>query len=137
MAKALGSGVPIGAVCARGDVPALTLTPGTHGSTFAGGPLACGLAEATLDTMLHEGVMDNAVKVGEYFRAKLTELSGKHPGTITEVRGMGMINGAELKDNEIGPEDRPEVLRAEGPYQLHRGQRPALHSPADRQRGRG
>ena len=47
--------------------------------------------------------MDNAVKVGEYFRAKLTELSGKHPGTITEVRGMGMINGAELKDNEIGP----------------------------------
>ena len=53
--------------------------------------------------MLHEGVMDNAVKVGEYFRAKLTELSGKHPGTITEVRGMGMINGAELKDNEIGP----------------------------------
>ena len=102
MAKALGSGVPIGAVCARGEA-ALTLTPGTHGSTFAGGPLACGLAEATLDTMLHEGVMDNAVKVGEYFRAKLTELSGKHPGTITEVRGMGMINGAELKDNEIGP----------------------------------
>ena len=102
MAKALGSGVPIGAVCARGDA-ALTLTPGTHGSTFAGGPLACGLAEATLDTLLHEGLLDHAVKVGEYFRAKLNELSAKHPGTITEVRGMGMINGAELKDNEIGP----------------------------------
>ena len=53
MAKALGSGVPIGAVCARGDA-AKTLIPGTHGSTFAGGPLACGLAAATLDAMLND-----------------------------------------------------------------------------------
>ncbi len=68
--------MPIGAVCARGDA-ALTLTPGTHGSTFAGGPLACGLAEATLDTMINGGLMDNAVKVGEYFRAKLNELSAE------------------------------------------------------------
>ena len=100
MAKALGSGVPIGAVCARGDA-AKTLTPGTHGSTFAGGPLACGLAEATLDTMINGGVMENAVKVGEYFRAELRKLQEKH-SIITEVRGMGMINGAELANNEIG-----------------------------------
>ena len=102
MAKALGSGVPIGAVCARGDA-AKTLTPGTHGSTFAGGPLACGLAEATLDTMINGGVMENAVKVGEYFRAELRKLQEKH-SIITEVRGMGMINGAELANNEIGPQ---------------------------------
>ena len=102
MAKALGSGVPIGAVCARGDA-AKTLTPGTHGSTFAGGPLACGLAEATLDTMINGGVMENAVKVGEYFRAELRKLQEKH-AIITEVRGMGMINGAELANNEIGPQ---------------------------------
>ena len=102
MAKAPGSGVPIGAVCARGDA-AKTLTPGTHGSTFAGGPLACGLAEATLDTMINGGVMENAVKVGEYFRAELRKLQEKH-AIITEVRGMGMINGAELANNEIGPQ---------------------------------
>ena len=102
MAKALGSGVPIGAVCARGDA-AGTLTPGTHGSTFAGGPLACGLAAATLDTMLNEGLMDNAVKVGEHFRAELKKMVDKHPGVAKEVRGLGMINGVELTDNEIGP----------------------------------
>ena len=103
MAKELGSGVPVGAVCARGDA-AYTLTPGTHGSTFAGGPLACGLAEATLDTMINGGVMDHAAKVGEYFRAELRKLQEKHPTCITEVRGMGMINGAELANNEVGPQ---------------------------------
>ena len=101
IAKALGSGVPIGAVCARGDA-AKTLTPGTHGSTFAGGPLACGLAAATLDTMLHGGVLDNAEKVGAYFRAQLRRLQEKHPSCIREVRGLGMINGAELCSNEAG-----------------------------------
>ena len=102
MAKALGSGVPIGAVCARGDA-AKTLIPGTHGSTFAGGPLACGLAAATLDAMLNEGVMEHAAKTGEYFRAALRKVAEKHPGAVKEVRGMGMINGVELTDNEIGP----------------------------------
>ena len=104
MAKALGSGVPIGAVCARGDA-AKTLIPGTHGSTFAGGPLACGLAEATLDTMLNEGLLEHTVKTGEYFRAQLTEkLAKKYPNTVKEVRGMGMINGVELANNDIGPQ---------------------------------
>ena len=95
IAKALGSGVPIGAVCARGEA-AKTLTPGTHGSTFAGGPLACGLAMTTLDVMLNGGVLENATKVGEYFRAQLRKLQEKHPKCIKEVRGLGMINGAEL-----------------------------------------
>ena len=102
MAKALGSGVPIGAVCARGDA-AKTLIPGTHGSTFAGGPLACGLAAATLDTMLNEGVMDQAAKTGEHFRAQLRKMAEKHPDAVKEGRGLGMINGVELTDNEIGP----------------------------------
>lgn len=102
MAKALGSGVPIGAICARGDA-AKTLIPGTHGSTFAGGPLACGLAAATLDVMLNEGVLDHAARTGEYFRAQLGRMAEKHPGAVKEVRGMGMINGVELTDDETGP----------------------------------
>ena len=95
LAKALGSGVPIGAVCAKGDA-AKTLTPGTHGSTFAGGPLACALAEATLDEMINNGVIDHAAEAGEYFRAQLSKLQEKYPTAIKEVRGMGMINAIEL-----------------------------------------
>ena len=48
--------------------------------------------------------MDHAAKVGEYFRAELRKLQEKHPTCITEVRGMGMINGAELANNEVGPQ---------------------------------
>ena len=102
MAKALGSGVPIGAVCARGDA-AKTLTPGTHGSTFAGGPLACALAEATLDTLLHGGVLEHATEVGEYFRKQLGTLKEKYPESVKEIRGMGMINGVELNLDNGSP----------------------------------
>ena len=96
MAKALGSGVPIGAVCARGDA-AKTLTPGTHGSTFAGGPLACALAATTLDVMINEGVIENARVMGEYFRDQMHKVIEKnHPKAVKEIRGLGMINGIEL-----------------------------------------
>ena len=96
MAKALGSGVPIGAVCARGDA-AKTLTPGTHGSTFAGGPLACALAATTLDTMINGGVIDHCREMGEYFRQELRKIAEKYPNTVKEVRGLGLIDGMELK----------------------------------------
>ena len=96
LAKALGSGVPIAAVCARGDA-AKTLVPGTHGSTFAGGPLACALAMTTLDVMLHEGVLDNCAKVGAYFRQRAHEVVEKnHPDAVKEIRGLGLINGIQL-----------------------------------------
>ena len=100
MAKALGSGVPIAAVCARGEATKV-LVPGTHGSTFAGGPLACALAMTTLDVMLNEGVLDNCQKMGEYFRRRAHEvIEAKHPGTVDEIRGLGLINGIQLtKEN--------------------------------------
>ena len=103
MAKALGSGVPIAAVCARGDA-AKTLTPGTHGSTFAGGPLACALAATTLDVMINEGVLDNCQKVGEYFRKRAHEVIEKnHPDAVDEIRGLGLINGIQLKKETGAP----------------------------------
>ncbi len=96
MAKALGSGVPIGAVCARGEA-AKVLTPGTHGSTFAGGPLACALAATTLDVILNEGVLEQANEVGAYFREQMHNVIKKnHPNAVKEIRGMGQINGIEL-----------------------------------------
>ncbi|MBQ6074729.1 MAG: aspartate aminotransferase family protein [Lachnospiraceae bacterium] len=103
MAKALGSGVPIAALCARGDA-ARTLTPGTHGSTFAGGPLACALAMTTLDVMLNEGVLENCAEVGEYFRQRAHEVIEKnHPDTVDEIRGLGLINGIQLKKESGQP----------------------------------
>ena len=96
MAKALGSGVPIGAVCARGEA-ASTLTPGTHGSTFAGGPLACALAATTLDVMINAGVIENSRKMGEYFREQMHAVIEKnHPDAVKEIRGLGLIDGIEL-----------------------------------------
>ena len=103
MAKALGSGVPIAALCARGEA-AKVLTPGTHGSTFAGGPLACALAMTTLDVMLNEGVLDNCYEMGEYFRKRAHEVIEKnHPNAIEEIRGLGLINGIQVKKESGQP----------------------------------
>lgn len=103
LAKALGSGVPVAAICAKGDA-ANTLTPGTHGSTFAGGPLACALAMTTLDVMLNDGVVENCAKIGEYFRQRAHEVIEKnHPGAVKEIRGMGLINGIELTKESGAP----------------------------------
>ena len=103
MAKALGSGVPIAVLCARGDA-AHTLTPGTHGSTFAGGPLACALAMNTLDVMLNEGLLDHCAEMGEYFRKRAHEVIEKnHPDAVKEIRGLGLINGIELNKESGQP----------------------------------
>ena len=94
MAKELGSGVPIGAIATRGDA-STTLTPGTHGSTYAGNPLVTSVALATLDTMINGGVLENCEKMGEYMRKRLEEVAKKHKG-VEEVRGLGLINGMVL-----------------------------------------
>ena len=76
---------------------AYTLTPGTHGSTFAGGPLACALAATTLDVMINDGVIENSRKMGEYFRKQAHEIIEKnHPETVNEIRGLGLIDGIQL-----------------------------------------
>ena len=95
MAKELGSGVPIGGIATRGECNNV-LVPGTHGSTYAGGPLATSVALATLDAMLNDGILDHCREAGEYFRMRLNELKEKHSGVV-DVRGVGMINGLVLK----------------------------------------
>ena len=70
MAKGIADGFPMGACLARGSA-ATTLVPGDHGSTFAGQPLACAAALATLDVMEEEGLMARAAEVGGYFKARL------------------------------------------------------------------
>ncbi|MBO0716611.1 MAG: aspartate aminotransferase family protein, partial [Rhizobiales bacterium] len=92
LAKALGGGVPIGAVLATRDA-AKGMTPGTHGSTFGGNPLAMSAANATLDVMLAPGFLDHVKKIGILFKQRLAEIKDRYPELIAEVRGEGLLVG--------------------------------------------
>ncbi len=95
LAKGLGGGVPIGAVLASEKVAA-AFSPGDHGSTFGGNPLACAAGNAVLDAMEAEQLLANTITVGAYLKEALNRLQTKYPGLIKEVRGQGLIIGAEL-----------------------------------------
>jgi len=94
LAKALGGGVPIGAVLAKARV-ADAFGPGDHGSTFGGNPLACAAALAVLTTVSRDGLVAHAAKVGNYLADQLQGLARKH-AVITGVRGMGLMLAVEL-----------------------------------------
>ena len=94
LAKGLGSGVPIGAVVA-GPKAAHIFGPGNHGTTFGGNPLAMRAGVETIRIMEEEGLLANAVKVGDHLRAALTrELAGVTG--FKEIRGRGLMLGLEL-----------------------------------------
>jgi len=94
LAKGLGSGVPIGAVVA-GPKAAHIFGPGNHGTTFGGNPLAMRAGVETLRIMEEEGLLANAVKVGDHLRAALArELAGEKG--VKEIRGRGLMLGIEL-----------------------------------------
>lgn len=97
LAKALGSGFPIGATLATENV-ASAMGPGDHGSTFGGNPMACAAALATLDVMEEEDLMDNALKLGSYLTDRLTVLlkPGAPEALIGSVRGFGLLQGVVL-----------------------------------------
>lgn len=100
LAKALGGGVPCGAVLATEKV-AKHFTPGTHGSTFGGNPLAAGAACAAVQTILEENLAAEAGRLGDYFLAKLEDVLKKYPEHVNEVRGKGLIIGVEFSDKDF------------------------------------
>lgn len=95
LAKGLGGGVPIGAFIAS-DKVASVFTSGDHGSTFGGNPLACAAANAVLLAIKEEGLLANAKELGNYFAKGLLVLQAKYPKLITQVRGKGLMLGAQL-----------------------------------------
>lgn len=95
LAKGLAGGVPIGAFIAS-DKVAAAFAPGDHGSTFGGNPLACAAALAVLDEMEKPEFLPHVAKVGAYFQDQLGALREKYPRLITEVRGRGLMLGAQL-----------------------------------------
>jgi acetylornithine/N-succinyldiaminopimelate aminotransferase len=95
LAKGLAAGMPIGALLAT-DKAAQAFTPGSHGSTFGGNPLACAAALASLDTLLEDNIIIQAVEqLGLHFLRRLGDLKSKY-GFIKDVRGKGLLVGMEL-----------------------------------------
>lgn len=91
--KALSGGFyPISAVLSNVEVLGV-LRPGDHGSTFGGNPLACAVARMALKVLVEEGMIENAAKMGEYFRDQLNAIRSPY---IKEVRGKGLLIGVEL-----------------------------------------
>ena len=101
LAKALGGGIPIGAMCATERV-AGALVPGTHASTFGGNPLAAACACAVMDVLIEEGVLEHGRRMGSYLGEQLGKLAARHAGRVVEVRGMGLLRAVELR-SPAGP----------------------------------
>ena len=105
-AKGIGAGFPLGAVIGKKDVMEKWL-PGAHGGTFGGNPVACAAGLASLKILLG-GALDNAAKMGAYFKGQLLELQKKYP-VIGDVRGLGLMLGIELVQN--GKEPNADMTR--------------------------
>lgn len=75
------------------------ITPGTHGSTYGGNPLACKIALAAIDVIISEGLIENAFKMGEIFRSELTARLDKEK--TLQVRGRGLLNGVVLNPSNF------------------------------------
>ena len=94
LAKALGGGLPIGAMCTT-DRIAAAFTPGSHGTTFGGNPLACAAAVAAVRTLADPAVLEHARAMGAALRAHLDRLATRH-SIVREVRGRGLMDGLLL-----------------------------------------
>lgn len=90
MAKAMGGGMPIGAMCTSAKL-ALTFGPGAHGSTYAGNPVVCAASYAQVGEILDNRLWENSEQLGAYFREKLLDLP-----RVKEVRGKGLMIGVEF-----------------------------------------
>ena len=95
IAKGIGGGFPIGAVLMKKNV-ALSMSPGSHGSTFGGNPLAMSVGNAVLDQILKKGFLNNLKKMSKYFYQELNKIKKDYPNIIKEIRGKGLLIGIQL-----------------------------------------
>jgi ornithine--oxo-acid transaminase len=109
--KSLGGGCyPISACLAKAEVLGV-YTPGTHGSTFGGNPLACAVARESLRVIKDEKLVANAARMGRYFMSKLRTIHSRH---IKDVRGRGLLIGVELHPEAGGARRFCEALAESG-----------------------
>ncbi|HSC35953.1 MAG TPA: ornithine--oxo-acid transaminase [Thermodesulfobacteriota bacterium] len=99
LAKALGGGIPCGAILAA-DAVAKHLSPSNHGTTLGGNPLAMSAGIAVLKTIIEDGLLDNAAGMGEYFLSGLRAVKDEFGDLVRDVRGKGLILGVEFVNAE-------------------------------------
>jgi acetylornithine aminotransferase/acetylornithine/N-succinyldiaminopimelate aminotransferase len=109
LAKPLAGGIPMGAVLCTEEV-SHSFHAGMHGTTFGGGPLACAVAIAVIDTIEKEGLLVQATEVGNYFQDQLRVLAMRHE-SIVDVRGRGLMIAAELDSAELAKFAVAEMLK--------------------------
>ncbi|MFZ0663075.1 MAG: aspartate aminotransferase family protein [Acidobacteriaceae bacterium] len=108
LAKPLAGGLPLGAVLSTEEA-ARAIHPGMHGTTFGGGPLACAVAIAVMDTIEKEHLLEYVTKTGAYFRDRLSALAGKHSAAV-EVRGLGLMLAIELDSADLAKQVAADML---------------------------
>ena len=99
IAKGIGGGFPLGAVLMNKKV-AIGMTPGTHGSTFGGNPLAMEIGNAVLDKIMNKKFLKNVQKTSKYFLNELNKIKMEYPGIIKEIRGIGLLIGLQLHKDQ-------------------------------------
>ena len=99
IAKPIANGIPMGAMLCT-NAAAEAITPGMHGTTFGGGPLACAVAIAVIDTIKHDNLLEHIREVGQYFHEELSKLAARHD-CIVDVRGLGLMLGIELNSADL------------------------------------
>ena len=99
IAKGIGGGYPIGAVLMNKKV-ASGVVPGSHGSTFAGSPLATSVSNEVLNQIFKKGFLNNVQKISKYFYGQLNEIKNDYPKLIKEVRGVGLLIGLQLFNDQ-------------------------------------
>jgi acetylornithine aminotransferase/acetylornithine/N-succinyldiaminopimelate aminotransferase len=109
VAKPLAGGLPIGAMLCT-EHAAAAITPGMHGTTFGGNPLASAVAIAVIDEIRSTHLLDHVTEVGTYFLSELKTLATKHPA-ITDVRGLGLMLGIELDSEPLAREAAAALLQ--------------------------
>ena len=98
IAKGIGGGFPIGAVLMTKKV-ANAMTPGTHGSTFGGNPLAMSVGYAVLE-QINNNLLKNVKLMSNYFMTELKDIKKKYPKIIKEIRGVGLLIGLQLFNDQ-------------------------------------
>ena len=100
IAKGIGGGFPIGAVLMNKKVAA-GMTPGTHGSTFGGNPLAMAVGNTVMDIVSSKKFLKNVKSVSKYFLLNLNKIKDEYPNIIKEIRGRGFLIGIQLKTDQV------------------------------------
>ena len=96
VAKGIGGGFPLG-VCLATDAAAAGMTPGTHGTTYGGNPLAMAIGNAVLDVVLADGFLDHVRDMALLFKQSLASIADRYPDVVAGIRGEGLLLGLKAK----------------------------------------